>query len=224
MKIDPNKLLRSSLIIYAVILTVFLGHVFFCTDMLEFLSAGMDDEKRDYTAEWRLDSGEYVDIDEISAGKYGGSFAVSKTLPETMKETDSIYFSTSNLRLKVYVDGEQVYNFDTRKNMTGTGDGISYHMIGLGSKDQGNEIRIEAKSAFADRNSGRINEMQYGKEELYRYSLMKSNFLGVNLSLLMIIVGVVIIAFYFGMSRKNPEMRSLWALGLSAVLFGAWSC
>ena len=31
------------------------------------------------------------------------------------------------------------------------------------------------------------------------------------------------IAFFFGMSYRNPMMRSLWALGLSAILFGLWS-
>ncbi|MBR2264448.1 MAG: GAF domain-containing protein, partial [Firmicutes bacterium] len=191
--------------------------------MLTFIHAGAEAEKRDYTTAWVLDSGESVDISEITAQRYGGSFAVSKVLPAFMKETDAIYFSTSNLSFRVFVDGVLIYNYDTQENLTGTGDGISYHMIGLGTKDEGHTVRIEAEAAFADGHGGRINDMQYGPEELYRYATVRKNLLGFDLSALMMLFGVVILAFYFGLRRRNPMMRSLWALGLSVILFGMWS-
>ena len=211
------------MIIYLLILVLFLGHVFFCTDLQDFLIAAKDASDRDYSQGWMLDSGEEVDIDNLSAGKLGGSFVISKTLPETMSETDSIYFSTSNLRLNVYVDDEPVYSYDTKENLTGTGDGVSYHMIGLGTKDEGKTLRIEGETVFDDRHSGLINEMQYGSEEAYRYHVMSRNGIGLNLSILMVIYGVTVIAFFLGLYRKSHMIRSLWGLGLSAVLFGLWS-
>ncbi len=223
MKTQSSKLIKSCLIIYFIILVLFLTHIFFNDDMLEFLRADVFSPQRDYTQGWMLDSGELIDINEVSAGEMGGRFVISKTLPETILETDSIYFSTSNLRLKVYVNDLQIYSYDTVENMTGTGDGIAYHMIGLGTKDQRAVVRIEAQTVFTNGRGGRINDMQFGTEAQYRYSVMRRNIVGFNLSILMVIFGIVLIAFFLGMSRRNSMMRSLWALGLSAVLFGIWS-
>ena len=223
MKTQSSKLIKSCLVIYFIILVLFLAHVFFHTDMQDFLRADAFSPQRDYTQGWQLDSGELIDIDEVTAGSLGGSFVISKKLPESMLETDSIYFSTSNLRFNLYVDDRLMYSFDTVENMTGTGDGISYHLIGLGAKDQGATVRIEGETVFSNRRGGRFNDMQFGTESQYRYSVMRRNVSGFNLSILMVIFGVVIIAFFFGMSRRNSMMRSLWALGLSAILFGFWS-
>ncbi|MBR4529947.1 MAG: diguanylate cyclase [Lachnospiraceae bacterium] len=223
MKQTSSIPIRTCLAVYFVFLVLFLGHAFFFTDMQSFVHAGRAAAERDYMSDWTVEGVGTADLHDISAGKCGGNLSLSKTLPAVMEETDVVYFSTSNLRLTVYVDDTEVYSFDTRENMTGTGDGVSYHMIGLGPKDQGKTLRIEAETVFADGHGGRINEMQYGPEELYRYYTMSHNFAAVMLSFLMLIFGEVVIVFYFGLSRKNPMMRSLWALGLSSILFGLWS-
>lgn len=223
MRSNTNTIIKACVIVYFVMLISILGHVYFYTDMQEFIRADSSAVVQDYTEGWTLDSGDVVEINEISAGDLGGSFVATKTLPQSMLETDSVYFSTSNLNFTVYVNDEEIYSFGTKENITGTGDGISYHMIGLGTKDEEGLMRIEAETAFMDGTSGRINEMKFGAEELYRYALMRRNVTGMNLSVLMVIFGVVIIAFFFGMSRRNSMMRSLWALGLSAILFGLWS-
>ena len=223
MRSASPKLIKICIIIYFIFLTVFLAHVIFFTDLQDFIHADKGAIERDYADGWVLDSGEIVALDKISAGKLGGSYCVSKVLPDNMLENDAIYFSTSNLCFKVYVDDALIYSFDTKENLTGNGDGVSYHMIGLGLKDQGRTMRIEARAAFKDGGGGRINEIQYGEEELYRYYVLSHNFLGQALSVLMVIFGVVVIAFYFGMSRKSSMLKSLWALGLSSIMFGIWS-
>ncbi|MCR4764459.1 MAG: diguanylate cyclase [Lachnospiraceae bacterium] len=223
MKSASSALSKICLGIYFVMLILFLFRAFSRDDMLEFIRAGREADKRDYTTGWMLDSGEPVDISEISAQRFGGSFAVSRVLPASMEETDAIYFSTSNLRFRVYVDGQLIYNYDTKENLTGTGDGISYHLIGLGSKDEGHTMRIEAEAAFADGHGGRVNDMQYGSEELYRYAAVRKNLLDFDLSALMMLSGIIILAFYFGLRRKTSMFHSLWALGVSVLLFGTWS-
>ncbi|MCR5675228.1 MAG: sensor domain-containing diguanylate cyclase [Lachnospiraceae bacterium] len=223
MKQTSSIPIRICLGVYFVLLLLFLIHAFSRADMLKFIRADDEAEKRDYANAWEMDSGESVDLTEISAKRYGGSFAVSKVLPLFMKETDAIYFSTSNLAFRVFVDGQLIYTYDTTENLTGTGDGISYHMIGLGIKDEGRTVRIEADAVFADGHGGRINDMQYGPEELYRYATVRRNLIGFDLSALMMLFGITILGFYFGLRRKNAMFRSLWALGLSVMLFGSWS-
>ena len=217
------KKIRVCIIIYFVILAAFLCRVTFFTDLNDFIHAERNAVERDYSKDWMLDSGQQVDLEDISAGGLGGSFVATKILPDKMLETDSVYLSTSNLRFKVYVNDNLIYSYDTRENLTGMGDGVSYHMIGLGVKDEGDTMRIEAETVFASKRGGRINEIQFGSEEQFRYYMMKSNFVAEYLSVLMVIFGLVVIGFFFAVYKNSPKMRSLWALGLSAVLFGLWS-
>ncbi|MCR4739356.1 MAG: diguanylate cyclase [Lachnospiraceae bacterium] len=223
MKHKSTLSIKVCVIIYFCLLLSFLGYLVLFTDVKDFMNAGKKAEERDYSSGWKLESGEEVDLDEINAGKFGGHLHVSKILPDEIKETDSIYFSTSNMRFGLYVNGVPIYSFDTRENMTGTGDGISYHMIGLGSKDAGAEIVFDGETVFSDIHGGRINEMQFGSEEQYRYYMMRRNLTSVGLSLLMILFGIALIVFYIGMAHRNSMLRSLWALGLASILFGLWS-
>ena len=223
MRTDHSKNIRLCLALYFITLGIFVCRIIFFTDLTDFINAGKEGGEREYSTGWTLDSGEEVDLKDISAGSLGGSFSVSKKLPDKMLETDSVYFSTSNLGIRVYVADNLIYSYDTKENLTGMGDGVSYHMIGLGVKDQGQTMRIEAKAAFLDGHGGRINEIQYGAEEQFRYYMMRSNFVPEYLSLLIVIFGLAVIVFFFVVYRTNSMMRSLWALGLSAILFGIWS-
>ncbi|MBR5361372.1 MAG: hypothetical protein IK123_10825, partial [Lachnospiraceae bacterium] len=218
-----NKAVKSCIIIYFVFLAVFICHVLFSTDIQDFIHADEIGIRNDYSENWILGTGEIADIDDVSAKGFGKGIVISKKLPDVMSETDAVCFSTSNLRFKVYVDDDLIYSYDTRENLTGTGDGIAYHMIGLGVKDESRTIRIEGATVFADGYGGRINCMQFGTENQFRYYIIRNNMLGVCLSFLMIIFGVVIIVFFFGLSHKNTMVRPIWALGLSAILFGLWS-
>ncbi|MBR4515539.1 MAG: diguanylate cyclase [Lachnospiraceae bacterium] len=220
MKQKKVKSVYACLMVYFIAFVAFSVYILFFTDVKHFLQIT---KENDYTEGWQLENGEEVDISEISAGDYNGVLKVSKILPKEMLETDSLYFSTSNLKFKVYVNGDEVYSYDTEENMTGVGDGISYHMIGLGTKDEEGLVVIDGAAVFPKGRGGRINEMQFGFEEHFRYYIIRKNLAGLALSLLMMLFGVVVIGFYFGLSRKNPMMQSLWALGLTAFLFGLWS-
>lgn len=223
MKYSQSKSVKACLAIYFAVLILFFLYLALFTDFTDFVMNGNTAASRDYTSGWKLESGEEVDINEIRAGDFDGGYRLYKTLPMKMDEEDAIYFSTSNMHFKIYVDEVCIYSFDTRENLTGMGDGISFHMIGLGVKDVGKTLIIEGESAFLDGTGGRVNDMQFGPEEQYRYYIIRSNWLGISLSLLLIIFGVVIIAFYFGMSNENIMMRPLWALGISAIMFGLYS-
>ncbi len=220
---EHSKLIKACFILYLIILILFTCRIYFFTDLKDFINAEREASGRDYTKDWMLDSGECVNLRDISAGSQGGSYTAVKTLPDDVLETDSLYLSTSNLNFNVYVSDALIYSYKTKDNLTGKGDGVSYHMIGLGSKDRGETVRLEGKTAFANKGGGRINEMQFGPEELFRYYLMRSTFAAESLSVLMVIFGMAVIWFFFVVYKSSPKLRSLWALGLSAVLFGAWS-
>ena len=210
-------------ILYFATLVFFIGRIVFFADLQDFIFVGNEAEGYDYSSDWVLDSGEHVNLYDISAGKLGGSFCVSKVLPDKMLETDSIYLSTSNLCLNIFVDDNLLYSYETRENLTGNGDGVSYHMIALGVKDEGKTIRIEAQAAFADGRGGNINILRYGPEKQFRYYMMRRNFVAESLSVLMVIFGLAVIAVFFVVCRTSPMFRPLWALGLSAIIYGLWS-
>lgn len=223
MNYSQSKSIKACVVIYFIVIILFFGYICFFTDFTDFMRIVKTSSSRDFTSGWKLESGEEVDLSEFVAGNYGGSFRLCKKLPGKMFETDALYFSTSNLCFDIYVDDDCIYSFKTKENLTGMGDGISFHMIGLGIKDHGATVIIDGETAFSNKHGGRINEMRFGPEELYRYYILRSKSLEVCLSLLLIIFGVVIIAFYFGMAEKSTMMKSLWALGLSAIMFGLYS-
>ena len=223
MRTDHSKLIKACIVLYIITLVLFLGRIFLFTDLKNFINARKEGAEHDYSKAWTLDSGETVDLLDISAGQMGGEYTVSKSFPDEMLETDSIYLSTSNLNFEVYVSDNLIYSYETRENLTGYGDGVSYHMIGLGTKDAGETMRIEARTAFANKKGGRINEMYFGSEEQFRYYIIRSNFIANTLSVIMVIFGVAVIAFFFMAFRTSPKMRPIWGLGVSAALFGVWS-
>lgn len=223
MKLFSSKSVRACLIVYFICLVAYLSHVFFFTDIQDFLRSSDIGTQKNFSEGWTLDTRETVDICKINAGDYGGTIVITKKLPDNVGQTDSVCFSTSNLRLKAYVDDDLIYSFDTRENLTGKGYGVAYHMLGLGPKDSGRTMRIEAQTVFFNMKGGTFNDMIFGQEPEYRYYVMRKDIMGFNLALLMVIFGVVLISFYLGMYRENSMMRSLWALGLSAILFGMWS-
>ena len=223
MSINSNRLIKVCLIIYFIILIIHFGHVFLFTDIRTFYHASKTGIENDFSNDWMLESGETVNAYDVSKAGFCDGKVISKILPDTILENDAVCFSTSNLRFNVYVDDMLIYSYDTEENITGMGDGVAFHMIGLGSKDEGKIFRIEGKTVLNSGRGGRLNVIQFGPEESFRYYLMRSNILEVVLSFLMIVFGLITILFYFGMQRKNPMLRSLWALGLSSVIFGIWS-
>ncbi len=215
--------LKICLTVYFLVLAAFLSRIIFFTDFMDFINIGRTVSSCDYSTDWIIDSGEQVNLKDFAAGSRGGSYSVSKILPDDMLETDSVYLSTSNIKLDIYVDNDLIYSYDTRENLTGKGDGVTYHMIGLGSKDEGKTIRIDIATVFDNRHGGRINEVYFGPEEQFRYYMMRSNLVGDALSALMVVFGIVVLTVYFMVSKTSSVLRSLWALGITAILFGFWS-
>ena len=112
MRSNADKLIKACVFVYFIMLILTLSHVFFYTDMQEFMRADKEAANRDYSRDWILDSGETIKIDAITAGGLGGRIAASKTLPAKMHETDSIYFSTSNLNFIVYDPPSEIVSTD----------------------------------------------------------------------------------------------------------------
>ena len=223
MKTEKSVLIKICILLYVVVLILFGGRIVFRTDLHKFFSNIKGVTSNDYSVDWTLDSGESVGLKDITAGNQGGSYVVTKVLPEKMLETDSIYLSTSNLSFDLYVENDLIYSYETRENLTGNGDGVSYHMIGLGVKDSGKTVRIEARAVLPNGHGGRINEVYFGPEEQFRYYLQGHNYVAESLSVLMVIIGLTVMIIFLMLFRTTKMLRSLWALGLSAVLFGLWS-
>ena len=224
MKTRNAKVIKVCLILYFVILILYIGRNVLFTDLLDFAKAGKDAVSHDFSRDWTIDATEEsFDLKDISAGTFGGSYVASKRLPELMLETDCIYLSTSNLKFDVYVDDARVYSYDTKENLTGLGDGVSYHMIGLGSKDAGRTLRFEASTSFENGRGGRFNEVYYGSADAFRYYILRSNFAAGSLSVLMLFFGLAVMVWFFVVYKKAPTFRPIWAVGVSAVLFGAWN-
>ena len=70
------------LIIYFVLLTAFLGGIFFFSDNIDFIQAWKNGETFSFSSGWELDYGGEVNLTTVRAGRYGGSVVLVKDLPD----------------------------------------------------------------------------------------------------------------------------------------------
>ena len=89
MKTDESILIKICILLYAVILAIFIGRVLFFTDVPDFCNSVGEEASHDYSAGWITESGEIVDLKDITAGGMGGSYSVSKVLPVKTLETEA---------------------------------------------------------------------------------------------------------------------------------------
>ncbi|MBR6380985.1 MAG: diguanylate cyclase [Lachnospiraceae bacterium] len=222
MKRQSLNLTKCCVLIYLMLIVLLAFHIGLATDIGDFFGSASHLKDYDFSEGWTA-NGMPVNVNAYSAGYFGGRVVYEKTLPNVLERNDSLCISTSNLQMQVYFGQEMVYAYDTRENFSGYGDGIAYHVINLTPEYAGQNLRIEAQTAFRDGTGGRINEVACCTPEEYRYCLMDREFFPCLASLVMILLGILALAGYFGLHRKNKMMRRLWAMGLSAILFGLWN-
>ena len=176
----------------------------------------------DYSAGWQAESGETVDISQISAGNYGAETVVEKQLPELLFFGDALCFSSSNAFFTVWVDDEAIYSYATAENLTGRGYGIAYHNIPLTLEDAGKTVRIALRGVFSDGKDSRLSKLYICSPNAYSRHLIWERAISYWMSMLVLLFGVLIVAIGLWVPKSAPLPYDLISLGLGAVVFGAW--
>ncbi|MBE6909291.1 MAG: GGDEF domain-containing protein [Ruminococcaceae bacterium] len=207
--------------VYVLVMALLIAHLLGQTDIRPFLQweEGAVNSASDG---WITGDGVTVDTRDVSANKFGGAVILRKQLPQTLSHNDSLCFASSNARITVWIDEEIVYQFNTVENLTGFGYGLAHHIVNLSPEDAGKSVRIGMVSVFSNHGGGRLRSIQICPASTYTHLFVREELVPFLLSFLIMFFGAVILAFHFGLRRKNILPYNMLALGVGTFLIGLW--
>ncbi len=185
---------------------------------------GTNDKARytPFSEDWNKLSGERVMIDDIMAGEYEGSITLEKKLPDDIHDTDSLCFESQNCNFIVTIDGEEVYRYMSKPNLTGMGYGIAFHEVGICAMDSGGTVAITLQRVRDDQARGRVMGVCICPAAEYIYRSSMDVVLQCSLCLVTVFFGVVLIIIHIVSAEKGMLPFDALALGSAAIIVGVW--
>lgn len=211
-----------------VILTVFSVLAIFLIIYTVTVTTGLDrtseSKLRDFGGGWSDNSGNSYDIEDVRVDDYGVSSIVSRKLPMNITDGDSLCFESYNINLDVWIDGDVVYSFESKENITGLGYGTAYHEVGLSKAVAGRtvQIRFERSNHSIRSKRGHIKNMYVGGAVPYVYMVMRDNLPTVLSSGLIIFFGLVFLLISFVISDNERLPFDVASLGIASIILGSW--
>lgn len=147
---------------------------------------------------------------------------IKNSLPETYVQGMTICFRSVQQFVRVFVDGQQVYEYGYESSrLFGKSPGSAWNFVRMPNNTAGKEISIELMSPYDGYNDS-INKIQYGSKNANVFSIISDNIVGLFISIILIIIGLVLLATFFFL-RKHGKSNAVLYLGIFAVFAGVWS-
>ena len=177
--------------------------------------------KSDYSGGWVTGMGSLVNINSFDTTEHGGRTELYNTLPDSISYGDALCFIGQNVKFKIYVDGELLYEYDQAPNLTGNGYGLAYHTVTLCPDMAGKVISFDIDSVFYNHERGRLRKVSIENAQAYRARSAKGLLLPYNISIGVLCLGFIILFLRLILPYKESQ-PSLLALGINAVITGVW--
>lgn len=177
----------------------------------------------DFSGDWTTESGEVVDTDEVTMGRYGGRGILTKDLPDELDYGTALCFTGNNINFTVFIDDEPVYSFSEEENFTGKGYGSAYHTIALYPEWGGRTVKIDAVSVFSSKTGGRIRDISLEPAQSFRSRQAEGMLMPFVFSVGIFSLGLILLLVRIILPFR-PEQPDLISLGITAVLAGIWFC
>ncbi|MCR5402300.1 MAG: diguanylate cyclase [Butyrivibrio sp.] len=171
---------------------------------------------------WESDDGNLYSVNDVTVSDFDGSLHLSKKLPLYLTDRDSICFTSRNVDLRLVVDGEEIYRYETVRNITGMGYGDNVHEVGLSEGLAGKTIEIFMNSVSEQNIFGYINDIYIGTAADYVHFSFETHAMQFILTMLIIFIGLVMILVWAGVPDKNSLPIDVLSMGVGAVLVGIW--
>lgn len=180
-------------------------------------------DDRPFVEGWRTREGQVITLPcHLPDREKEQPVYLTNTLPQDLTGRDVLLFRTSHQRLRVYLDGQAVYEYGMGEDgLFSKSPGSSWHFIRLTQEAAGKTITLELISPYR-RYAGMINEAYLGNEGAHWHALFQEGGTGAFIGLLMILGGVLsILCLGFFSWRRGKGLAGLF-LALFVVLTGVW--
>lgn len=188
---------------------------------------GTEETYQNITASWTLDKEGTLPVDVKKLGEYmdpeSGVLLMYYKLPE-MKADTSLVYRSKDVYTRLLIDGEVIYEtsvYDSK--LYNKSPGNLWNVLNISSEDAGKILELQIFMVY-DTNAITVDSLLLGDKADIILGLFKDNMLGIVVSLLLILLGVVLIVVDFlpsyGRSKKH---RGLLWVGIYAFFTGVWS-
>ena len=215
--INIDKVLYDA--VFAVIVLVTVLYVVVFTD---FFYGDYREDLRDFSDNWLVSHGKWIDLDNVDVSDFGGHVELSKPLPSGTTDADSLCFESANVNLKVILDDKEIYSFNSIENLTGMGYGHTFHEVGLSAGSAGKELTIIYDSCGNYTNRGHITGVYLGPAADYMHLNIIRRAIQFILTLSIIFFGILIIIIYIMIPDKKEMPFDISKLGVGSFLIGLW--
>ena len=215
---DQNRIILTVFSVLSVFLIIFIIAITYRTDRAS------ESVMREFAEGWSDPDGNITNIEYVRANDDGFSPAMTKTLPGDISDGDCLCFESYNVNVDVSVDGEPVYAFKSKENLTGLGYGTAYHEVGLSSSMAGKTIQviISRSNPEVKSKSGHIENVFLSGATAYVYKVMRSNLLTILSSGFILLFGIVFLLISFVISDNDRLPFDVASLGVSSIILGTW--
>ena len=215
---DQNRIILTVFSVLSVFLIIFIIAITYRTDRAS------ESVMREFAEGWSDPDGNITNIEYVRANDDGFSPAMTKTLPGDISDGDCLCFESYNVNVDVSVDGELVYAFKSKENLTGLGYGTAYHEVGLSSSMAGKTIQVIISRSNPEVKSkrGHIENVFLSGATAYVYKVMRSNLLTILSSGFILFFGIVFLLISFVISDNDRLPFDVASLGVSSIILGTW--
>ena len=182
---------------------------------------------KDITTSWSLDKEGTQAVDVKKLGEYmdeeSGVLSMYYQLPEMDSDVGLVYRS-KDVYTRVLVDEEVIYETSVYESkLYNKSPGNLWNVLNINSKYSGKYLEIQIFMVY-DTNAITVDSLLIGDKADIILGLFADNMIGIVISLLLVLLGVVLLVVdllpSYGRSKKH---HGLFWVGIYAFLTGVWS-
>ena len=182
-------------------------------------------ETTDFQAGWLDDKGNEVDtskLRDLEGTEIYEEFSIFHSIPEELGEGQYLCFRSKNVFLKVYIDGEPVYEPYVPESAVYTkSPGTRWNYVPITSDNAGKQIEIRIIKVYESGRSS-IDNLYIGEPARAIMDTISSKMVAFVTCIIMLFVGILLIVADIPINMSTRKNHELSYLGMFAVSIATW--
>lgn len=185
----------------------------------------------DISKDWIDNKGKKVNLEKLPT-KDNDSYSITYNAKLEDYESYTIVFMASNCYVDTYVNGK-LYEKDVKNQSVifGKSPGRRWHMINIPTNEVEQNITLEIEGVYDDE-KGRIDDIYIGNPSGITKQILKDKTVGVLISVLLVVVGLLMCALYSFVKYNNKarkintmewDDKTVVYIGLLTICMGLYS-